>query len=103
MKYIHFSILQTSYTGKVLRKTLCGKEDEPVPEHLADSRRFCNDCVQVMWKEQYRRSVLLPLQKGMDIKQVQKELEETEVIVEEPRLVAPRRIKSLRQYMMVKV
>tara|TARA_R100001509_G_scaffold98466_1_gene57467 strand:+ start:596 stop:898 length:303 start_codon:yes stop_codon:yes gene_type:complete len=100
MKYIHFSILQTSYTGKVLRKTLCGKEDEPVPEHLADSRRFCDDCVQVMWKEQYRRSVLLPLQKGIDIKKVQKE---TEVVVEEPRLVAPRRIKSLRQYMKVKV
>lgn len=94
MKYICFSILG---------KTLCGKEDEPVPEHLADSRRFCNDCVQVMWKEQYRRSVLLPLQKGIDIKQVQKEIEEVEVIVEEPRLVVPRRIKSLRQYMKVKV
>jgi len=48
MKYIHFSILG---------KTLCGKEDEPVPEHLADSRRFCDDCVQVMWKEQYRRRI----------------------------------------------
>lgn len=94
MKYIHFSILG---------KTLCGKEDEPVPEHLADSRRFCNDCVQVMWKEQYRRSVLLPLQKGIDPKKVRKEKEETEVVVEEPRLVVPRRIKSLRHYMKVKV
>ena len=93
MKYIHFSILG---------KTLCGKEDEPVPEHLADSRRFCNDCVQVMWKEQYRRSVLLPLQKRIDIKEVQKEVEETEVVIEEPRLVPPRPIKSLRYYMKVK-
>ena len=93
MKYICFSILG---------KTLCGKEDEPVPEHLADSRRFCNDCVQVMWKEQYRRSVLLPLEKGIDIKEVQREKEEVEVSVEEPRLVAPRRIKSLRHYMKVK-
>ena len=93
MKYICFSILG---------KTLCGKEDEPVPEHLADSRRFCNDCVQVMWKEQYRRSVLLPMQKGIEAKKVQKEIEETEVIVEEPRLVPPRPIKSLRQYMKVK-
>ena len=93
MKYICFSILG---------KTLCGKEDEPVPEHLADSRRFCNECVQVMWREQYRRSVLLPLQRGIDIKQVQKEIKVTEVVAEEPRLVAPRRIKSLRQYMKVK-
>ena len=93
MKYIHFSILG---------KTLCGKEDEPVPEHLADSRRFCNECVQVMWKEQYRRSVLLPLQQGIDIKKVQKEIKETEVVVEEPRLVTPRRIKPLRHYMKVK-
>ncbi len=93
MKYICFSILG---------KTLCGKEDEPVPEHLADSRRFCNECVQVMWREQYRRSVLLPLQRGIDIKQVQKEIKVTEVVAEEPRLVVPRRIKSLRQYMKVK-
>ena len=93
MKYIHFSILG---------KTLCGKEDETVPEHLADSRRFCNECVQVMWKEQYRRSVLLPLQQGIDIKKVQKEIKETEVVVEEPRLVTPRRIKPLRHYMKVK-
>tara|TARA_R100001079_G_C4365697_1_gene116910 strand:+ start:206 stop:490 length:285 start_codon:yes stop_codon:yes gene_type:complete len=93
MKYIHFSILG---------KTLCGKEDEPVPEHLADSRRLCNDCIQVMWKEQYRRSVLLPMQKGIDIKEVQKEIEEVEVVVEEPRLVPPRPIKSLRHYMVVK-
>ena len=94
MKYICFSILG---------KTLCGKEDEPVPEHLVDSRRFCNDCVQVMWREQYRRRVSLPLQKGIDIKKVEKEMKEVEVTVEEPRLVAPRRIKSLRQYMKVKL
>ena len=42
------------------------------------------------------------MQKGIDAKKVQKEIEETEVIVEEPRLVPPRPIKSLRQYMKVK-
>ncbi len=89
MKYIHFSILG---------KTLCGKEDEPVPEHLADSRRFCNDCVQVMWKEQYRGDVLLRVK--VDSKDVKKKKQE--VVVEEPRLVPPRPIKSLRQYMKVK-
>ena len=94
MKYICFSILGN---------TLCGKEDESVPEHLADSRRFCNDCVQVMWREQYRRNITSPLQQGIDIKKVQKEIEETEVVVEEPRLVVPRRIKPLRHYLKVKV
>ena len=89
MKYICFSILG---------KTLCGKEDEPVPEHLADSRRFCNDCVQVMWKEQYRRDVLLRVK--VDSKDVKKKKQE--VVVEEPRLVPPRPIKSLRYYMKVK-
>jgi len=93
MKYIHFSILG---------RTLCGKEDEPVPEHLVDSRRLCDDCIQVMWKEQYRRSVLLPMQKGIDTKEVQKEIEEVEVVVEQPRLSPPRPIKSLRHYMKVK-
>jgi|TARA_R100001463_G_scaffold42066_9_gene88402 hypothetical protein len=83
----------------LLGKTLCGAIAEPITKSKAETAEFCDGCVQAMWKEQYRRSVLLPLQKGMDIKQVQNEIEETEVIVEEPRLVAPRRIKSLRQYM----
>ena len=89
MKYIHFSILG---------KTLCGKEDEPVPEHLADSRRFCNDCVQVMWKEQYRRDVLLRVKVERKIVEEKRE----EVVVEQPRLTPPRPIKPLRHYMKVK-
>ena len=88
MKYIHFSILG---------KTLCGKEDEPVPEHLADSRRFCNDCVQVMWKEQYRRDVLLRVKVERKIVEEKRE----EVVVEQPRLIPPRPIKPLRHYMKV--
>lgn len=89
MKYIHFSILG---------KTLCGKEDEPVPEHLANSRRFCIDCVQVMWKEQYRRDVLLRVK--VERKDVEEKKEE--VVVEQPRLIPPRPIKPLRHYMKVK-
>ena len=80
MKYIHFSILG---------KTLCGKEDEPVPEHLADSRRFCDDCVQVMWKEQYRRRVL----SGISIPKQEKVKE----FVSTPKIIKP-----LRHYLKVK-
>lgn len=81
MKYICFSILG---------KTLCGKEDEPVPEHLADKRRFCNDCVQVMWKEQYRRRVL----SGISIPKQEK----VEEVVSTPKVIKP-----LRHYLKVKV
>ena len=48
MKYIHFNILD---------RVLCGAEAEPVPEKLANTRRLCNDCIQVIWKEQYSRSL----------------------------------------------
>ena len=54
MKFIHFTILD---------KTLCGAENELVPEHLVETRRFCNECIQVMWKEQYRRQILNPILK----------------------------------------
>ena len=80
MKYICFSILG---------KTLCGREDEPVPEHLADSRRFCNDCVQVMWKEQYRRRVL----SGISVPKQEKVKEVAST---------PKAIKPLRHYLKVK-
>lgn len=88
MKYIHFSILD---------KTLCGKEDEPVPQHLADSRRFCNDCVQVVWREQYRRDI-----------SVRQEIVSEEVIeikqqVVTPLVETPRPIKTLRHYLKVEI
>jgi len=86
MKYIHFTIAD---------KVLCGAEEEPVPEHLADTRRLCNDCIDVIWKEQYRRNVLLRLK--IDSKEVEKKKQE--VVVEEPQLVPPRPIKNLRHYM----
>jgi len=90
MKYICFSILE---------KTLCGKEDEPVPEHLADSRRFCNDCVQVMWREQYRRRI----KSGVSVfsKTTSVVESKTETKVEGKQLLRP--IKTLRQYMKVKI
>ena len=53
-KVIHFSILG---------QTLCGAGDEPIDESRADTAEFCDDCVQAMWKEQYRRSVLLKVDK----------------------------------------
>jgi hypothetical protein len=65
MKFIHFSILD---------KTLCGAEEELVPEHLVETRRFCNDCVQVMWKEQYKRRILSPQLKKTKLPPIKREL-----------------------------
>lgn len=90
MKYICFSILG---------KTLCGKEDEPVPEHLADSRRFCNDCVQVMWREQYRRRIKSGVSAFSKTTTVVES--KTETKVEGKQILRP--IKTLRHYMKVKI
>jgi len=45
---IHFS-----YTGQ--GETLCG---EPQLEADLKDGKLCDDCIQVMWKEQYRRNTL---------------------------------------------
>mgnify|MGYP001160926458 CR=1 FL=1 len=89
MKYICFSILG---------KTLCGKEDEPVPEHLANSRRLCNDCIQVMWREQYRRDILVRQEVSkVDVKKTIKRK------VESPLEHIPKPTKTLRYYLKVKI
>ena len=88
MKYIHFSILD---------KTLCGVEDVPVPEKLANSRRFCNDCIQVMWREQYRRDI--SVRQEVTSEEVEEIVKETVVT---PLVETPRPIKTLRHYLEVK-
>ena len=64
MKFIHFTILD---------KTLCGAENELVPEHLVETRRFCNECIQVMWKEQYKRRILSPQLKKTKLPPIKRE------------------------------
>jgi hypothetical protein len=46
---IHFS-----YTGQ--GETLCG---EPQLEADLEDGKLCEDCIKVMWKEQYRRNHLV--------------------------------------------
>ena len=89
MKYIHFSILD---------KTLCGAEDEPVTEQSANIRRFCDECVNVMWREQYKRRLLnSPTNKiGEKVVVEEKEVEEKLDIISRP-------IKTLRYYLKVKI
>ena len=44
---------------RIMDKTLCGAEYKEPSKKAAKDGRICNDCVQVMWKEQYRRNTLL--------------------------------------------
>jgi hypothetical protein len=80
MKYIHFNILD---------RVLCGAEAEPVPEKLANTRRLCNDCIQIIWKEQYSRS--LPTER-ITIAEIESKIIEANTQTE---LLPPKKIKPL--------
>jgi hypothetical protein len=80
MKYIHFNILD---------RVLCDAEAEPVPEKLANTRRLCNDCIQVIWKEQYSRSRFFPQ-------------EWVEKVDTQTELLPPKKIKPLAYYLKLK-
>ena len=43
----------------ILEETLCGKPYKEPSKKAAKDGRLCDDCVQVMWKEQYRRNTLM--------------------------------------------
>ena len=44
---------------RILDKTLCGAEYKEPSKKAAKKGRLCNDCIQVIWQEQYRRNTLL--------------------------------------------
>ena len=44
----------------ILGKTLCGRPYKEPSKKAAKDGRLCDDCVQVMWQEQYRRNTLMP-------------------------------------------
>ena len=50
----------------ILGKTLCGRPYKEPSKKAAKDGKLCNDCIQVMWKEQYRRNTLVPLTKNID-------------------------------------
>lgn len=68
-KVIHFSILG---------QTLCGARDEPIDESRADTAEFCDDCVQVMWKEQYRRKTVLKVKVKVNEEDITHEYDDSE-------------------------
>ena len=45
---------------RILDETLCGAEYTEPSAKAAKDGRLCEDCIEVMWKEQYRRNTLMP-------------------------------------------
>ena len=81
--------------------TLCGAEYTEPSKKAAKDGRLCNDCVQVMWKEQYRRNTLQSYTKSIDMSKMKTETTDSK---SEP--VAPAPVKKtgglyLRDYLTI--
>tara|TARA_R100000655_G_scaffold92776_1_gene133951 strand:+ start:349 stop:651 length:303 start_codon:yes stop_codon:yes gene_type:complete len=64
----------------ILGKTLCGKPYKEPSEKVAKDGRLCEDCIDVMWKEQYRRNTLMPyIRKARKNRQKAEPAEEHEI------------------------
>lgn len=61
---------------RILEETLCGAEYTEPSKKAAKDGRICNDCVQVMWQEQYRRNTLLKVK--VDKSEVTQERDDSE-------------------------
>ena len=81
--------------------TLCGAEYTEPSKKAAKDGRLCNDCVQVMWEEQYRRNTLQSYTKNIDMSKMKTETTDSK---SEP--VAPAPVKKsdglyLRDYLTI--
>jgi hypothetical protein len=63
---------------RILDETLCGAEYTEPSRKAAKDGRICNDCVQVMWQEQYRRNTLLKVKVKVDKSEVTQERDDSE-------------------------
>ena len=85
----------------ILDETLCGKPYKEPSKKAAKDGRLCNDCVQVMWEEQYRRNTLQSYTKSIDMSKMKTETTDSK---SEP--VAPAPVKKtgglyLRDYLTI--
>jgi|TARA_R110002051_G_scaffold183197_2_gene252781 hypothetical protein len=63
--------------------TLCGAEYTEPSKKAAKDGRLCNNCIDVMWREQYRRNTLLPYSKNIDKSDIKRQNETKESIQED--------------------
>ena len=57
----------------ILGKTLCGRPYKEPSKKAAKDGKLCNDCIQVMLKEQYRRNTRVPLTTNIDRSEIKLE------------------------------
>ena len=62
----------------ILGKTLCGRPYKEPSKKAAKDGMLCNDCIQVMWKEQYRRNTLLKVKVKVNEDDVMEEYDDSE-------------------------
>ena len=62
----------------ILGKTLCGRPYKEPSKKAAKDGMLCNDCIQVMWKEQYRRNTLLKVKVKVNEDDVMEEHDDSE-------------------------
>ena len=62
----------------ILGKTLCGRPYKEPSKKAAKDGMLCNDCIQVMWKEQYRRNALLKVKVKVNEDDVMEEHDDSE-------------------------
>ena len=63
---------------RILDETLCGAPYTEPSRKAAKNGRLCNDCIQVMWQEQYRRNTLLKVKVKVDKSEVTQERDDSE-------------------------
>lgn len=63
---------------RILDETLCGAPYTEPSRKAAKNGRLCNDCIQVMWQEQYRRNTLLKVKVKVDKSEVTQEHDDSE-------------------------
>ena len=63
---------------RILDETLCGAEYTEPSRKAAKNGRLGNDCIQVMWQEQYRRNTLLKVKVKVDKSEVTQERDDSE-------------------------
>jgi len=63
---------------RILDETLCGAPYTEPSAKAAKDGRLCNDCIQVMWKEQYRRNTVLKVKVKVNEDDVMEEHDDSE-------------------------
>ena len=63
---------------RILDETLCGAEYTEPSAKTAKDGMLCNDCIQVMWKEQYRRNIALKVKVKVNEEDITHEHDDSE-------------------------